>query len=243
MDTALIAARALHFAAQISLAGCFAFVVLVARPVFDEAGGVVSNVLRRRLAIIAWASLILALLSSLPWLFLVARDMSGQPIYSLLSNGVLTTLLTKTRFGHGFLLRLALIVALVPFAATIGKHASRDRLAAILAALLLGATAWEGHAGAEEGIEGTIHLAADATHFIAAGFWLGALLPLAALLVETSQDTGRRGALIARSTAARFSMLGVLCVATLIITGAVNSWFLVARSPDWSVPPMASFCW
>lgn len=227
MDVALIAARALHFAAQISLAGCFAFIALVARPVFAEAGGAVSSALRHRLAIIAWASLILALLSSLPWLFLVARDMSGQPIYSLLPNGVLTTVLTKTRFGHGFLLRLALIVALVPFVTTIGKHAPRDGLAAILAALLLGATAWEGHAGAEEGIGGTIHLAADAMHFVAAGFWLGALLPLAALLVETGQDTGRHGAFVARGAAARFSTLGVLCVATLIITGGVNSWFLV----------------
>ena len=205
MDTALIAARGLHFAAQIALGGTFAFVVLVARPASCAAGGAVSATLQRPLRLVAATSLVLALIVSLPWLALVARDMSGEAVGKLLSSGALRTVLTETRFGHVFLLRLVLMLSLAPFVGSIGGEALRDRIALILAAALLGATAWEGHAGAEEGIDGAIHLAADASHFIAAGFWLGGLLPLALLLIEAERDTSRRGAIMARDAAARFS--------------------------------------
>jgi hypothetical protein len=82
MDGFLIAARTLHFAAAVSLAGVFAFERLVASPAFQQSGAAIANAagLRRRLAWLAWASLALAIGSGAAWLVGVAAGMSGKPL-------------------------------------------------------------------------------------------------------------------------------------------------------------------
>lgn len=83
--------------------------------------------------------------------------------------------------------------------------------------------AWSGHAGATEGADGLVHLAADAAHAIAAALWLGALVALSILLSgrADADDKTLHRALHG------FGSLGVLAVALLTVTGLINSWFLV----------------
>jgi putative copper resistance protein D len=96
---------------------------------------------------------------------------------------------------------------------------------AILAAAYAGSLAWTGHAIGGQGIEGLLHPAADALHLIAAAAWIGGLVPLALLLTMAGADSATLAA--ARTATLRFSSLGIASVATLLVSGLINSWYLV----------------
>ncbi|MBV9373532.1 MAG: hypothetical protein JO320_00445, partial [Alphaproteobacteria bacterium] len=101
MEGFLIAARFLHVSAAIVLAGVFAFERFVADPSFRESGAApaITGRLRRRLAWLAWTSLALALGSGAAWLIAVAAGMSGKPLGTVLSQGTVPIVLTRTQFG------------------------------------------------------------------------------------------------------------------------------------------------
>ena len=165
----------------------------------------------------------------MPWLVLTAESMSGQPLGAL-SHGVLWTVLSQTDFGNNWLLRFAMACLLgglfVHFLSAKGVASLwLKTVTVLLAAALVGTLAFAGHAIGGEGIEGVVHPAADVLHLIAAAAWVGALVPLALLLTMTGEDAGSLA--IARTATLRFSTLGIVCVATLLLTGVVNSWYLV----------------
>jgi len=101
--------------------------------------------------------------------------------------------------------------------------------AVILAAALIGSLAWAGHAMGGRGVEGVLHPAADVLHLIAAAAWVGVLVPLALLLAITGEDAATLSA--ARTATLRFSKIGIAAVATLLITGIVNTLYLVGSVP------------
>ena len=223
MDSFLIAARAVHFAATISLAGVFAFLCLVA--------DAPSPRLSRRLAILAWTSLALALASGAVWLLLVAAEMSGEPVAEL-GGGVIATVLRQTRFGQVWMLRLALAAALAVL--LVAPQRWRGLVwcwaGLILAAGVLGSLAWAGHGASTPGAPGNLHLAADIVHLLAAGAWVGALVPLAMLLGDARRH-GEAGAAIARRAIGRFSLMAAIGVGALLAGGLVNAWFLAGSVP------------
>lgn len=226
MDPPLIIARAVHFAAELSLLGFLGFPLLVAAPVYARNGASLPHALRRSYRAGAWTSLVLALLSAMPWLLMVARDMSGAPWRDLVTAGILSTVLSSTQFGRVWLLRMLILVALFPCLTALGRRRAIDALGLALATALVAATAWLGHAGAEAGFAGAVHLGADTAHLVAAGAWLGSLVPLA-LLLEQSQRADEQGDRVAATGARAFSDLGLACVAILLVTGLINAWFLV----------------
>lgn len=83
--------------------------------------------------------------------------------------------------------------------------------------------AWTGHGAATEGPGGLLHLVADIIHTVAAALWLGALAALTILLLRRAapDDVAIHRALHG------FAGLGTLAVGLLVLTGLVNSWFLV----------------
>jgi putative copper resistance protein D len=231
----LIFARIWHYASSISLAGSIAFLVLVAEPAFRAVRGSDGEraTLRRDVLRLAWASLVLALLSGALWLFCIGSSMSGQPLAAVLSRDILATVLLRTQFGHDWLARLALAVVLAPTLLAAGRGDAPGRaaraVALIAAAAFLGAIAWAGHGGSTPGTAGDLHLAADILHLLAAGAWLGGLLPLGLLFAASMQKPALLGAV--RSATRRFSTLGLASVATLLATGIVNSIMLVGSIP------------
>lgn len=227
MDVTLITARVVHLAAQLSLMGIVAFVPLVATPSYARSGATMPQGLLRRLRTLAWISLGLALLAGIAWLVFVAASMSAEPLRAVFAQGAVATVLTDTQFGRVWILRMILLALLAPFAAALGRRRAMDAAGASIAAALVAATAWQGHAGAEEGLNGILHGGADALHLVAAGGWLGSLAPLALLLAQSRRDGNRRGIGVARAAAIAFSDLGLGCVAALLVTGAINAWFLV----------------
>ncbi|MBV8119967.1 MAG: copper homeostasis membrane protein CopD, partial [Alphaproteobacteria bacterium] len=225
MNSFLIASRALHYASTISLAGVFVFVCFVAtREVSPRLG--------RRLSLLAWTSLALAVLSGTAWLLFVAAQMSGQPISVMVSQGVVGIVLQRTRFGQVWTARTAL--AFISAALLVLARGWRSRLRCwsglAVAAGLLASLAWAGHGAATPGRPGDLHLTADIVHLLAAGAWVGALVPLALFLAEFRRN---RQPLVpnAQRAVKRFSILAAISVTVLFVAGLVNTWFLAGSVP------------
>ena len=226
----LILARGVHFACSLLAGGTVAFVVLVAEP----AAGTTTEpsaalaALRRRLNELTWFALAGALLSGAVWLVLLAAGILGTTFIDAGLNGGAWTVLTETRFGAVWTLRAALVVLL----AVLLLWPRTRWLQLVVAAGLLAALAWVGHAGASPGPAGAVHLASDVLHLLAAGAWLGGLPALAILLAHQQfEDRPGSHAFALRATA-RFSWLGVVSVGTLLATGVLNSWFLLSGPGD-----------
>lgn len=85
--------------------------------------------------------------------------------------------------------------------------------------------AWMGHGAATEGPGHLLHLGSDILHAWAAAIWVGALWVFMALLRRRGPDLGATVAL--HRALHRFSGMGTALVAVLVVTGLVNSAFLV----------------
>ena len=228
-----------HYASVLLLFGSLVFARTVARPAVAAAARATAEGGRLRgfLAHVVAAALGATVLTALLWLWLLAASMSGRPLGAALDPGILALVLSATKFGHVWLMRMALAACLVPTVAILWRRggmleaSSPATLALALAALLLAAAGWAGHAGDESGADGDIHLGADMLHLLAAGAWIGALPGLVFLLTRASDEAARGWFRIAQAATPRFSALGLVSVATLLASGLVNSWFLVGSIP------------
>jgi putative copper export protein/mono/diheme cytochrome c family protein len=231
VDDALIAVRAVHVAASAAAAGAVFFILWAGAPALRAVGASASWRARldTHLRRIAGASLAVVIVSAVAWLLLVAADVSGRP----LGSGTVATLLASTRFGHVWTARMAVTLALALYflRARSGARPLGERAAAVLAAALLGGLALTGHGGATPGSAGIVHLLADMAHAIAAGIWVGGLLPLALLLAAARRAADAPALAAARAATRRFSNLGIASVATLLVTGIVNTVFLAGSVP------------
>ena len=210
----MIALRAAHFAVTVALAGGLVFVLYVARP----------STLRERLPGLALWCLALVVGSGALWFIAQAAEMSGVPWSEVLAPRLLTAVLEETLFGRVSLMRLVIATAL---GATLLGLRRFDAwllpLSTALAAALLGSLAATGHAAAEEGADRIVHLTADAVHLLAVGAWLGSLPLLALVLRKETAD--------AAPIVRRFSVLGMVSVAALALSGVVNAAYTVGRLP------------
>jgi copper resistance protein D len=229
MNESLVIVRAFHLASTLLLAGTIMFRCFVAAPVFrTKASGALEDDVAARLTRMVWAALAVAMLSGSAWLVFVAAEVAGSSAADAVSDGVAWIVLTQTAFGDAWMLRLGmaslLTVLLVLPKPNPGFAFASDVVGALLAAALAASLAWAGHAAATEGLDGTIHLASDAMHLVAAGAWLGALWPLSILLDRARQAAGPPSSAIAYQATRRFSTLGMISVAAIVASGAVNTY-------------------
>jgi copper resistance protein D len=230
----LFVARVIHFASTVMVAGIVLFPVLVLAPAFrahsDRPGPMLTS-LHNQLRVIAWASLAISIVSGAAWLLFLVTKIMGSSLTQAISDGTARSFLTRTQFGHAWNARLVLAVllavALLRFKRAAGWRSAEGLIPAALAMGFLGALAWSGHGRATPGLQGEAHVAADVLHLIAAGAWIGGLFPLGLLLWSAEKLPGTVGVSIARDAASQFSTLGMAAVATLIITGLVNTSVLV----------------
>ena len=104
-----------------------------------------------------------------------------------------------------------------------------DRTTTRLALTLIGGVivasfAWSGHGAATEGLWAIAHLISDVLHLLAAAIWIGALVALTGALAHASAP--QNAALVGDDLKA-FSALGTASVLVIVITGLINSAFLV----------------
>ncbi len=229
MNEPLVIARAFHLASTLLLTGTIMFRCFVAAPAFRaKAGGALEDGLRIRLAQIVWAALAVAMLSGAAWLLFVAAEIGGLSVADAVSEGLAGIVLTQTAFGDAWMLRLEMasllaVLLLLPNPNP-GFASATDLICAMLAAGLAASLAFAGHAAATEGFDGTIHLASDGLHLVAAGAWLGALWPLSILIGRARRAGDTALAAIAYQATRRFSILGMISVAAILASGVVNTY-------------------
>jgi putative copper resistance protein D len=225
VDIPMAVIRAIHFAATAITAGTLTFRTVVAEPVFRSAREPRAG-MDAQVRMLAWTGLAVAVVSGAIWLALQTAAMSGQPFGEAVISGMVITVLDETQFGLVSEIRLGLAILLAVCLAYDRSPASR-RLSPGLAFGLVAAIAWTGHAASTPDELGDLHLVADALHLCAAAAWIGGLVPLALLL-----DVGRRQRILLpapleRDVVKRFSALGIMSVAALIVSGLMNAWILV----------------
>jgi copper resistance protein D len=167
----------------------------------------------RRVALIA--SLV-AFITAIAWLTLESAAMADD-WSAALDPEAIAAVLTDTAFGHAWSLHLALATALVAVVA-FGPRA-RWGPTALASAALLASLGLVGHATMQIGVEGVVHRANHAVHLLAAGAWIGGLVPFALCLRAYERDDLRRDTVRAM---AAFSFWGQLIVAAIVLTGVVN---------------------
>lgn len=222
IDVGLVLARLLHYAAVATLAGVSFFPLYAYEDI--EPQTVVRW--RRRLLL---AAAVVALLSGLSWFVFSAANMSGT-LADLADPEVVWAVLRDTAFGGIWTVRMLLAVTVVGvtvmrlFSTASGRQ---DLTTVVLTAALLASLAGTGHSQIEDGWPNVVHVVSDAAHLLAAGAWLGGLLPLGFVLLVYPGAMEPARQMDLDQTLLRFSQMGYAAVATLIGTGLVNSWFLV----------------
>jgi copper resistance protein D len=221
IDLGLVVARLLHYAAVTTLAGV-SFFPLYAYPATEP-----KELSRRRQAVLRSAAAG-GLLSGLLWFICSVANMSGTWA-GVADQEALWTVLSETTFGSVWVARMVLVVVILGVTAARPLWmaiAGRDLITACLAAVLLASLAGTGHAQIEEGWMSVVHVGSDAAHLLAAGAWLGGLVPLGFILLNYSIRGGEPIVDVDRILL-RFSNIGYVAVATLAASGLINSWFLV----------------
>jgi copper resistance protein D len=231
----LIAVRDIHFVSSVIVAGMVFFDLFVASPALrtaDLGRGAAVAMFKTRTARILWISLVLSILSGFAWLCLLSARIASKPIEEVVADGTIWIVLSRTQFGFAwglrFLFAVMLAVSLWLRSAGNASPSLWQRFpATLLAGAFLGSLALAGHGQEGLGFERNIHLAADFLHLIAAGLWLGGLIPLALLLVYLRRFREETWTSVACDAASRFSNLGILAVGVLLISGTINASFLI----------------
>jgi putative copper resistance protein D len=230
----LVIVRDLHLASTLIVAGIIFFDLLIASPLWRtmSPAGAARKSFQSSSGRILWLSLALSIASALAWLCLLSMRIGGKGFGDVITDGTVWLVLSQTQFGFAWQIRLllggVLVACLWPRRTNTGRFAnSLAILAALLASAYLGSLAFAGHGAEGSGAGQNIHLAADFLHLIAAGLWVGALVPLALLLVYLARFREDGWASAAARAGSRFSTLGILAVGTLMVSGTVNAAFLL----------------
>lgn len=196
-------ARGIHMAASFSLFGTLGLSAVLLPP-----GHI------RGVAPLAWGSFLVLILAGAVWFILQAADMSGAQDWEDVVTA-LPIVAGSTRFGTLLIGRVAAAaLAILLF------QCGFKRFAALAAGGAVAAEAWLDHGGAMAGSVGDILLVSAVIHLICGGIWLGALPALRLAL-------GRLPLAEAARLAARFSPIGIGCVAGMIASAVVQFIFLV----------------
>ena len=231
MDDTFLAIRTVHFASAALLCGLMLFLPLVAEPAFRRAGPSPALAqLDRRFRWLAWLALALAVVTAAAWLAVLSARITDAPLGDL---DAIRSVLTGTTFGHVWLIRLGLALPiaalLLRFDRARGWRTQTTSTArALLCAAFIAGLAWAGHGAAGSLIE----TLGDGAHLIAAGGWLGGLVPFVMVMASARGGRAGAGASLAAEVTARFSIFGIVVVAILIVTGMLNSWYLIGNVPN-----------
>lgn len=205
IGAALPAIRWLHLAALLSGLGAEAFRLLSRRALATTSAG---EALLRGLVSYARLSVLVTLASGAAWFWLQGSAMLGRPVDSIEAARTIA----ETLFGQALLLRASLLVLTIWLLRSSGRAGSAALPVLAIAVLLQG---WLGHGAATD----RWTTAALGLHVLAAGLWLGSLLPLLAACLLLPME--------APALARRFTPLGMACVAVLAATSLLQTQALV----------------
>jgi putative copper resistance protein D len=224
--------RGLHLAPTVLPSGTVAFGVLVAGPALRETGADGGELLARRLTMLVWTALAVAILSGWAWLTLISANILDVPPFDVWRDGAIWPVITGIRYGQIACLRLVAALLLTVSLALPPRLPGLQAAQLAMVAVLAGSLAFVGHAGAAPDAAGWFLLGSDLLHLFAASAWLGGLPALALLLAWSRGSTGPAANRCAALATARFSRLGIICVGTIVGSGLFNSWELLTGLND-----------
>lgn len=167
----------------------------------------------------------LALISGVAWLFATAYEMGGA-----LDMALVRRVLAQTFFGKVWTLHLMCCVALLVCLRI--PNPKLQVVARPLSALALATLAPVGHAAMLDGIAGQLLVINQLIHLLCVGAWLGGLMLLLFVLANPSGDDMQQ-------LLRRFSGVGVVLVAGVLVTGLIN--VRVLTGSLWPMPGDSGF--
>jgi len=211
----LASLRGAHLLALASLVGTLTSLTLVAPAGLREAGAAGASARRTLIGLARWSAA-LALLIGVGWLYVESATIAGTTTIGD-TLAAMVTVGRDTQFGHVVLLRFVLLLSALPL---LGKHGRRFWTALLLSGAALAIQGGAGHAGATGGTAGIVLLVSEGLHLLAAGAWLGGLLPLF-LLVRSLPPRA------AAATCENFTPLGLCAVLLIACTAVVQAGQLI----------------
>jgi putative copper resistance protein D len=134
------------------------------------------------------------------------------------------SVLTGLQVGAALGARLVLTTVFLLVLLFMPDGTTKRPVLTLIGGVIVAGFAWSGHGAATEGFWALCHLISDILHLLAAAIWIGALVALSGVLARASAP--RNAALVADDLKA-FSALGTASVLVIVITGLINSAFLV----------------
>lgn len=220
MSDALVLCRFLHFIVVLMLFGAWLFRPLLLK---DEA-----PVLDRQLARLARWLTAIALASGVTWALLITASMAGSAAAAFDPDTV-ELVLGHTFFGQVWRWHLLINALLLALLFTPWRSSQPLRLG--LSALLLMTLAPVGHGAMLDGFSGQMLILNQVVHLTCVGAWLGGLLMLVMILRQSGETV--------RYVLQRFSGIGYVLVAGLLITGLINVRVLTGQW--WPTPLFSGF--
>ena len=175
------------------------------------------------------ASAVAGLLGSVGWLVAETASLMGQPLLRM-DWASLHAVATQTRFGRITLARIGLLAAALVLTRLLRDGRTLWATVAALGSIATASFAWTGHGSLGEGAGRFVHLTGDVVHLWAAGIWLGALVPLGMLVYGSSATLAPLGSRSAVHGLERFSGIGSAVVAVLLLSGLINSGYVIGLS-------------
>ena len=216
IDPVLGAARLLQFASVLVLFGAALF-RLQAQRTGAEAGPAPASALYRWLLP---SAALMGAASGLAWLSAEAHSLTDD--WSAVGD-----VITGTSLGRILALRSALLISALVLYPLIPGGRPRWLILGAIGAAATASCAWTGHGAEGSGAAGVLHRGADVLHLLAAGIWLGALADLS-ILVSGSRAAGVTRRLM--HGLLDFSAVGPAVVAMLVLSGIINSGFLIGSA-------------
>ena len=220
MASALVLCRFLHFTVVLMLFGAWVYKPLLL--------GRESTLERTLTRISRWLAA-LALVSGVCWLLLITASMAGA-WDAALEPSTLRLVLGSTFFGQVWswhLLFNGLLLALL-----LTPLRTHLPLRLILGGSLLATLAPVGHGAMLDGVEGRWLMLNQLVHLACVGIWLGGLMLLVMILRRPAGHD-------IRALLQRFSGVGYIVVAGLLITGLIN--VRVLTGAFWPTPLLSGF--
>lgn len=199
----LIALRFLHFTSLMLVFGACMFRPLLLDQRTQQ--GRLRNLIDPLVCLLA----ALALISGVAWLFAVAYELGGS-----LDMALVRRVLAETFFGKVWTLHLFACVAVLVCLRI--PHPKLQVVARPLSALALATLAPVGHAAMLDGAAGTWLVINQLIHLLCVGAWLGGLMLLMFVLARPGEQD-------LRVVLGRFSGVGCVLVAGMLITGLIST--------------------
>lgn len=204
--------RGVHVASLASTFGALLFALLIA----EKSAIYLRRVLYRLVRI----SVVFALLAGIAWMAVETAVIADATNLSSFIDAV-PVVAFRTQYGRWFVFRCALLIILpwLPLGTRFGGV-----MALVLAALALAVQPWLGHAGAIGGSLGIELISSETLHLLAAGAWLGGLLPLLIAIGKLPHEA-------AATACRRFTPIGLSAVLLLAGTAIAQVAALMGGLP------------